>query len=104
MGFCYFGNIAVGALDALENGAERVAIWDFDAHHGNGTEEIVANHSRIAFASIHQSPAYPGTGLTSFANIDNYPLRPYARRSEHLHAAERGLQTLLAFKPDVLLV
>ena len=46
MGFCYFSHIAIAALDALENGAERVAIWDFDAHHGNGTEDIVANNPR----------------------------------------------------------
>ena len=62
MGFCYFSNIAVAALDAIAQGAARVAIWDFDAHHGNGTEEIVAHNSQIAFASIHQFPAYPGTG------------------------------------------
>src|SRR5262249_2739071 len=66
MGFCYFSNIAISALDALENGTERVAIWDFDAHHGNGTETIVANNPRIRFASIHQFPAYPGTGAKSF--------------------------------------
>src|SRR6266446_9744996 len=95
MGFCYFSNVAIAALDALANRAERVAIWDFDAHHGNGTENIVAHNSRIAFASIHQSPAYPGTGLTSFANIHNFPLRPYSRRSEHMKAVEEALQELL---------
>ena len=104
MGFCYFSNIAIAALDALENGADRVAIWDFDAHHGNGTEEIVARNPKIAFASIHQSPAYPGTGLTSFANIDNYPVAPNTPRSEHVDVAERALQKLLKFKPDLLLV
>ena len=104
MGFCYFSNIAIATLDALENGANRVAIWDFDAHHGNGTEEIVARNPNIAFASIHQSPAYPGTGLTSFANIDNYPVAPGMPRSEHVDVAERALQKLLQFKPDLLLV
>jgi acetoin utilization deacetylase AcuC-like enzyme len=104
MGFCYFSNIAVAALDALENGAERVAIWDFDAHHGNGTEEIVAHNSQIAFASIHQFPAYPGTGARSFANIDNYPVAPYTPRAEHVDIAQRALQKLLKFKPDLLLV
>ena len=104
MGFCYFSNIAIAALDALENGAERVAIWDFDAHHGNGTEEIVARNPRIAFASIHQFPAYPGTGAKSFANIDNYPVAPYTPRAEHVDIAERALQKLLKFKPDLLLV
>src|SRR5436853_5701288 len=104
MGFCYFNNIAIATLDALENGANRVAIWDFDAHHGNGTEEIVARNPKIAFASIHQSPAYPGTGLTSFVNIDNYPVAPSTPRNEHVDVAERALQKLLKFKPDLLLV
>src|SRR5204862_4079933 len=84
MGFCYFSNIAIAALDALENGAKRVSIWDFDAHHGNGTEAIVANNPQIRFASIHQSPAYPGTGTKSFANIDNYRAAHYAPRGEHV--------------------
>lgn len=104
MGFCYFSNIAIAALDALEHGAERVAIWDFDAHHGNGTEDIVANNPRISLASIHQFPAYPGTGAKSFANIDNYPVAPYSPRRKHVDVAERALEKLLKFKPDLLLV
>jgi acetoin utilization deacetylase AcuC-like enzyme len=104
MGFCYFNNIAVAALDAIESGAERVAIWDFDAHHGNGTEAIVADNPQIAFASIHQFPAYPGTGTKSFANIDNYVVAPHTPRAEHVDAAERVLKKLVELKPDLLLV
>ena len=104
MGFCYFNNIAIAALDALENGAERVAIWDFDAHHGNGTEAIVANNEQIRFASIHQFPAYPGTGEKSFANIANYPVAPRTPRKEHIDFAKRALDKLTAFKPSLLLV
>jgi acetoin utilization deacetylase AcuC-like enzyme len=104
MGFCYFSHIAVAALDALAHGAERVAIWDFDAHHGNGTEAIVADHAQIAFASIHQSPGYPGTGVRSFANIHNFPLRPVAPRAQHMEEIERALHSLGEFKPDLLLV
>ena len=121
MGFCYFSNVAVAALDALavagprstrkafeaattKTGVERVAIWDFDAHHGNGTEAIVANNPRIRFASIHQFPAYPGTGVKSFANIDNYPVAPFTRRNDHVDVAKRALEKLIAFKPELILV
>jgi acetoin utilization deacetylase AcuC-like enzyme len=104
MGFCYFSNIAIAALDALANGAERVAIWDFDAHHGNGTEDIVANFSRIRFASIHQFPAYPGTGAKSFANVDNYPVAPGTPRKEHGAIVKEALDKLIAFKPSLVLV
>ena len=104
MGFCYFNNVAIAALDALANRAERVAIWDFDAHHGNGTEAIVAQNPQIAFASIHQFPAYPGTGAKSFANIANYPVAPYTPRAQHVDVAERALQKLLKFNPGLLLV
>jgi acetoin utilization deacetylase AcuC-like enzyme len=104
MGFCYFSNVAVATLDALENNAQRVAIWDFDGHHGNGTEAIVAHNGRIRFASIHQFPAYPGTGAKSFANIDNYPIAPYTPRDGIVEIARRSLDKLIAFEPDLLLV
>src|SRR6266511_6132740 len=104
MGFCYFSNVGIAALNALENGVGRIAIWDFDAHHGNGTEAIVARNPRIVFASIHQFPAYPGTGAKSFANIHNYPLAPRTARAQHVDVAERALEDLLRFKPDLLLV
>jgi acetoin utilization deacetylase AcuC-like enzyme len=104
MGFCYFNNIAIAALDALEKGAERIAIWDFDGHHGNGTEAIVARNEQIRCASIHQFPAYPGTGAKSFANIDNYPVAPFTPRNEILKIARQSLEKLLVFKPSLLLV
>jgi len=104
MGFCYFNNVAIAALNALEDSANRVAIWDFDAHHGNGTEAIVANNSRIAFASIHQFPGYPGTGTKSFANVGNYPIGPGTPRNQHVEVAKRALEKLATFKPDLLLV
>ena len=104
MGFCYFNNIAIAALDVLDNSAKRVAIWDFDAHHGNGTQAIVANNSQVAFASIHQFPGYPGTGTKSFANVTNYPLGPGTPRNHHVEVAKRTLEKLVAFKPDLLLV
>ena len=104
MGFCYLSNVAIAAFDALHTGAERVAIWDFDGHHGNGTEAIVAHNLQIRFASLHQFPAYPGTGAKSFANIDNYPVAPLMPRNEIVAIAKRSLEKLLRFKPDLLLV
>ena len=121
MGFCYFSNVAVAALDALSvagigdaglpgspppatGKVERIAIWDFDGHHGNGTEAIAAHNERIRFASIHQFPAYPGTGAKSFANIDNYPIAPYTPREAILDITRRSLDKLIAFEPDLLLV
>src|SRR5437588_11871222 len=104
MGFCYCSNVAIAALDVLEKGSERVAIWDFDGHHGNGTEAIVMHNPRIRFASIHQFPAYPGTGAKSFANIDNYPVAPQTPRKEHVEVCKRALDKLIGFKPSLLLV
>ena len=104
MGFCYFNNVAIAALDALEKGVERISIWDFDGHHGNGTEAIMADNQRIRFASIHQFPAYPGTGAKSFANIDNYPVAPFTPRDEIVKIAKQSLEKLVAFKPNLLLV
>jgi acetoin utilization deacetylase AcuC-like enzyme len=121
MGFCYFGNVAIAAIDALAAtgiddcalpgspvpvtaNIKRVAIWDFDGHHGNGTEAIVAGHEQIRFASIHQFPAYPGSGEKSFANIDNYPIAPYTPREGIIDIARRSLEKLIAFEPDLFLV
>jgi acetoin utilization deacetylase AcuC-like enzyme len=104
MGFCYFSHIAIAALDALQNGAQRAAIWDFDAHHGNGTEDVVANNPRIAFASIHQFPGYPGTGTRSFGHVHNFPVAPLTPRAKHVAEVRRALDELIGFKPDLLLV
>ncbi len=62
MGFCLLNNIAIAAADALEHGAKRVAIVDWDVHHGNGTQDIFYDEKRVLFVSLHQSPLYPGTG------------------------------------------
>ena len=104
MGFCYFSNVAIAALDVLAHGADRVAIWDFDAHHGNGTEDIVRGNERVRFASIHQFPGYPGTGTESSANISNFPVAPYTPRIEHMERMREALDLLLDSKPDLLIV
>ena len=104
MGFCYLNSIAIAALHAISDGCQRVAIWDFDAHHGNGTEAIVAGNTQIRFASIHQYPGYPGTGTRSFDNIFNWPVAPMTDAKVHAAKAKEALDRLLAFHPDLLLV
>ena len=80
MGFCLFNNVAVAAAHALAaHGLKRVAIADFDVHHGNGTQDIFQREPRVLFLSSHQSPLYPGTGSAEekgIGNIVNTPLSP----------------------------
>jgi acetoin utilization deacetylase AcuC-like enzyme len=104
MGFCYLNSIAIAAHHALAIGCERVAIWDFDAHHGNGTEAIVFGNDRIRFASVHQYPGYPGTGTVSRGNVFNWPIAPQTDPEKHASAVFRALDRLLEFSPDILLV
>jgi acetoin utilization deacetylase AcuC-like enzyme len=104
MGFCYLNSIAIAAYYSLAAGCQRVAIWDFDAHHGNGTEEIVLADDRIRFASIHQHPCYPGTGTVSRGNVFNWPISPRSSAERHASAVHQALDRLMEFKPDILLV
>ena len=104
MGYCYLNSIAIAVLYALTRGCDRVAIWDFDAHHGNGTESIVRGNQRIRFASVHQFPGYPGTGAISSNNIWNYPVSPRADPDFHVHELKKVLWKLTGFCPDLLLV
>jgi acetoin utilization deacetylase AcuC-like enzyme len=104
MGFCYFNHVAIAAFDALARGTERIGIWDFDAHHGNGTEAIVAKDPRIVFASVHQFPGYPGTGTRSSGQIHNFPVPPYCPRDRHCAAVCEALVAVKEFRPDLVLV
>jgi acetoin utilization deacetylase AcuC-like enzyme len=104
MGFCYLNSIAIAAHHALEVGCERVAIWDFDAHHGNGTEDAVFGNERIRFASIHQHPGYPGTGAISRGNVFNWPVPPRSDPDRHASAVRQALDRLIEFEPDLVLV
>ena len=109
MGFCLFNNIAIGAMHALAaRGAERVAIADFDVHHGNGTQAAFESEPRMLFASSHQSPLYPGTGAaseTGAGNIVNMPLAPGAGGAEFRAAWERAFfDRLAAFHPSLILI
>lgn len=105
MGFCYLSNVAIAALYAREKlQAPRVAIWDFDAHHGNGTEAMVHARAGIFFASVHQFPGYPGTGTRTFENCHNWPVAPHTPRDQHLAALRASLDAIVAFAPTVVLV
>lgn len=103
MGFCYLNSIAIAALKMARTG-HRVAVWDFDAHHGNGTEDILHGEPNVLFTSVHQSPCYPGTGLHSFDNCQNYPVRPRASRQTHLAELADSWKAVQAFNPDLILV
>lgn len=108
MGFCIFSNVAVAARVAQASGLKRVAVVDFDVHHGNGTQDIFANDARVQYVSSHQSPLYPGTGATSehgVGNIHNVPLPPRSGGAA-LRAAWSDvlLPAIAAFRPQLLLV
>src|SRR5437773_3724516 len=105
MGFCYLSNIAIAVLEALATGAKRVAVFDFDVHHGNGTEAILVNKPGAAFFSIHQHPCYPGTGTRNVGdNCFNYPVPPQTPRVEYRHILSSALENLKKFKPDLVAV
>jgi acetoin utilization deacetylase AcuC-like enzyme len=110
MGFCMFNNVAIGAYHArAAHGAKRVAVVDFDVHHGNGTQDIFWKDPDLFYASTHQSPLYPGTGHpreTGVAeNILNVPLAPMASSPEFRQAIGTVvLPRLEAFKPDLIMI
>ena len=104
MGFCYLSNVAIAALAARNEGVERVVVWDFDAHHGNGTEAILQGVPGIRFVSVHQYPGYPGTGAAPFENCFNYPVRPETPPRDHMDTLRISWGDVLAFEPDMILV
>jgi acetoin utilization deacetylase AcuC-like enzyme len=105
MGFCYLNSVAIAALEALATGSHRVAVFDFDVHHGNGTEAILVNHHGAAFFSIHQHPCYPDTGSANVGhNCFNFPVAPATPRREYRAALSAALDGLKKFKPDLVAV
>ena len=110
MGFCLFGNVAIAAKYALENcGAKRVAIVDFDVHHGNGTQDLLWDEPRTLFCSSHQMPLFPGTGRANETgahnNVLNFPL-PEGCSTATMQAAYDGeiFPAIEAFNPDLILI
>jgi acetoin utilization deacetylase AcuC-like enzyme len=112
MGFCLLNNVAVAAAHARANGCERVAIVDWDVHHGNGTQEMFYSDPSVLYLSVHQWPLYPGTGARGEVGTGdgvgatvNIPLSPGAGDAAYLAAMDRVVTpALAAFAPDLLLV
>ena len=108
-GFCILNNIAIGAKYLLKKHKyKKVAIVDFDVHHGNGTQDIFYENKNILFISTHQYPYYPGTGSEQekgkFNNILNIPLPAGTSSEEYLNAFEHVLKKLEEFKPEFILI
>ncbi|GBD96832.1 MAG TPA: histone deacetylase [Nitrospirae bacterium] len=102
-GFCYFNNIAIASIKAGEK-VGKIAIVDFDCHHGNGTEDIMLGKKNFLYLSLHQSPLYPGTGLRSRENCINYPLSSSTSPEQYLAALAEGLKEVERFNPDLLAI
>lgn len=107
MGFCLYSNVVLGARAAQAAGLAKVAVVDFDVHHGNGTQAAFEADPSLFLASVHQSPAYPGTGEASergVGNIVNAPVAPMAPREAWRAAFAALMDSLDAFAPDLVLV
>ncbi len=107
MGFCFFNNVAVGARHALDvHGLQRVAIIDFDVHHGNGTEDIIAGDDRVLMCSFFQHPLYPYSGaVPKGTNMVNVPIAPYTRGPELRETIEMmWMPRLEEFRPQMIFI
>ena len=105
MGFCYLSSVGLSVLHAATEIGKRVAVFDFDVHHGNGTEALLLNQPNVAFFSVHQHPCYPGTGVNDIGeNCFNFPVPPQTPRDDYRAILSRGLAALVKWKPDLIAV
>lgn len=103
MGFCYFNSMAIAIQDQVkQKKAQKVVVLDLDCHHGNGTEDFCFGQEPFMYVSLHQFPAYPGTGRQSKANCLNYPLPPGTTEEDYFKALENALKRISDFKPDLM--
>ena len=112
MGFCFFNNVALAAEALIQDGRERVAIIDFDGHHGNATQEMFYHRADVLYVSVHQSPLFPGTGTEDEVGIDagaglnvNLPVPRHTQDIHYLRAFDELILPLLAaYEPEMILV
>ena len=108
-GFCYFNNIAIAVKKTLqefgqgpERSRRRVVIIDIDCHHGNGTEDIFLGEEKVLYVSLHQSPLYPGTGLSSKKNCLNFPISAGTDEKKYLEVLDSALIEVKKFDPSLI--
>ena len=103
MGFCYLSTMAITVLEAQARGVDRIAVFDFDVHHGNGTEDILLNRDGIHFFSIHQSPCFPGTGTENRGrNCFNYPAKPFTPRDGYCDLLRLAFEDMMDRRPELI--
>ena len=105
MGFCYLSNAAIAVLEALATGVERAAVFDFDVHHGNGTEAVLLNRAGATFHSVHESPCYPGTGLADAGNnCFNFTVDPHTPREQYRTVLKTAFESMMRTGPQLIAV
>jgi len=100
-GFCYFNNMAIAVKKIIKEN-KKVAVFDIDGHHGNGTEDILKMEKDVLFISLHQYPAFPGTGITSFENCYNFPIAPGTGNKKYMEKFRMAMDIIKKFSPDII--
>jgi len=105
MGFCYLNSVAIATLEAMATGTKRMAVFDFDVHHGNGTDDILMNVPGVEFFSVHQHPGYPDTGAENHGrNCFNYPVPAGTPRLTYRAKLSHAIDDMRSFRPELIAV